>query len=321
MRWYSIETHAHTFHSDGKLSVQQLLDLGERQKLDVISITDHNTDSALDEVSSAQRNPMVLRGMEWTTYYGHVIVLAAQDFIEFRDLTPVNLDSHIQSVHGAKGIVFAAHPCDPGEPFCTGCHWDFHLNSPGLLDGIEIWHEDHPYRSLWNKKAEELWISLLNQGCHLIPVSSSDWHDAFSPDTPYGINYFYLDESLPLSDAFHDAAASGRSFITMGPLIDLSIQQNGNTFSIGDSVPAGRSLLSLSLHKGNRQDVWNAYELHPDMIEIHYNQQVIVIPFEQYDKTIQMNLNLAKGYVYVKIMGTIQKEYASLLVTAPCYVI
>lgn len=321
MKWFSIETHAHTFHSDGKLSVQQLLDLTERQKLDVISITDHNTDSALDEVSPLQQSPLVIPGMEWTSYYGHVIVLTAKNFIEFRDLTPDNLGSHIQSVHDAGGIVFAAHPCDPGEPFCTGCHWDFHLNNPDLLDGIEIWHEDHPYRSLWNKKAEELWISLLNQGCHLIPVSSSDWHDTFSPDTPYGVNYFLLDESLPLSVSFHDAAAKGRSFITMGPLIDLSIQQNGKDYCIGDDIPTSRSLLSLSFHKGSRQEVWNTYGLRPDMIEIHCNQQVITIPFEQYDKTIRMHLNLAKGYVYVKVMGTIQEEYASLLVTAPCYVI
>lgn len=45
-----IDLHLHTNHSDGTDSVEELLENAEKQKLEIISITDHNSVGAYFEL-------------------------------------------------------------------------------------------------------------------------------------------------------------------------------------------------------------------------------------------------------------------------------
>ena len=47
-----IDLHIHTTHSDGDYTVTQILQKAEDEKLDIISITDHNQISAYDELDT-----------------------------------------------------------------------------------------------------------------------------------------------------------------------------------------------------------------------------------------------------------------------------
>lgn len=45
-----IDLHIHTNHSDGEFSVMEILEKAEKEKLDIISITDHDSIGAYDEI-------------------------------------------------------------------------------------------------------------------------------------------------------------------------------------------------------------------------------------------------------------------------------
>ena len=47
------DLHLHTNHSDGRLSVSELLSKAEKAKLTTISITDHNTVGAYSELTNS----------------------------------------------------------------------------------------------------------------------------------------------------------------------------------------------------------------------------------------------------------------------------
>lgn len=53
-----IDLHLHTNHSDGIDSVEELLENAERQKIEIISITDHNSVDAYYEL---EKNPEMRR--------------------------------------------------------------------------------------------------------------------------------------------------------------------------------------------------------------------------------------------------------------------
>ena len=68
-----IDIHSHTTYSDGSFSVQELLKEAERIKLKLLSITDHNTIKAYDELKNPKvRNLFsgdIISGVEITTTY------------------------------------------------------------------------------------------------------------------------------------------------------------------------------------------------------------------------------------------------------------
>ncbi|GAJ18037.1 unnamed protein product, partial [marine sediment metagenome] len=41
--WYKGELHVHSYHSDGKNSVEEIVEAAKEEKLDFIALTDHNT--------------------------------------------------------------------------------------------------------------------------------------------------------------------------------------------------------------------------------------------------------------------------------------
>ena len=43
MRWYPVELHTHTCHSDGSFTVEALVDAAARNGYRALALTDHNT--------------------------------------------------------------------------------------------------------------------------------------------------------------------------------------------------------------------------------------------------------------------------------------
>ncbi len=66
-----IDLHIHTTYSDGSNSVRQILEKAEEKKLEIISITDHNTCKAYEELSnidiSKHFSGKILKGVELNT--------------------------------------------------------------------------------------------------------------------------------------------------------------------------------------------------------------------------------------------------------------
>ena len=320
MKFITVETHTHTVHSDASLTVAELLNASRKAELEAIVLTDHNTDSGLDEIAAGQTNPVVVSGIEWTTFYGHVIVIAPNRFVEWRDLTKSNLDAHLEAVHEADGIAVLAHPCDPGEPFCCGCHCDFAIQNWGNLDAMEVWHEGDPDGSVWNARAKALWLKKLNEGFRTTALCASDWHETFAPDIPFGVNYLEIDESLPITAAIKDAIRGGRCFLSTGPTVQINLTCSGRNAGIGGTLPPGRATVSLQFDDTQRRRVWEQYRVEPESVALIGNDREDIAEFPGYGTTLSKELTLRPGYFRLELRGSIHAKQRTILMTNPVYV-
>lgn len=86
MKWLACELHTHTVHSDGSQTLQELASGAGRLGFDAIALTDHNTMSGLNGREDAQRDSglMIIPGMEWTTFYGHLVTIGLDGFVDWR---------------------------------------------------------------------------------------------------------------------------------------------------------------------------------------------------------------------------------------------
>ncbi|MGH2391750.1 MAG: CehA/McbA family metallohydrolase [Chloroflexota bacterium] len=103
------DLHIHTCHSDGRPTVQDVLDyVANRTRLKVIAITDHDTiEGALraQELQKRYRFDIVL-GEEVTTRQGHVLAL----YIHERVPPLMSPQETIAAIHEQGGLAIAAHP-------------------------------------------------------------------------------------------------------------------------------------------------------------------------------------------------------------------
>lgn len=131
LKWFPCEMHCHTLHSDGKFTVESLMQTAKEYGLSGIALTDHNTVSGWDEITEEREKKYVsvLKGIEWTTFFGHMLVTDCKEFVDWRDAVPDNIDEKIAEVKKRGGMVGIAHPYELGSPMCTGCFWDYHVKN------------------------------------------------------------------------------------------------------------------------------------------------------------------------------------------------
>lgn len=80
-----IDIHTHTTYSDGTLTPGELLEEAQKEKLTIISITDHNTIGAYEELKNPNIREkfegMIIPGIEiTTTYHGETIEVLGYNF-------------------------------------------------------------------------------------------------------------------------------------------------------------------------------------------------------------------------------------------------
>ena len=100
LKWFPCEMHCHTLHSDGKFTVESLMQTAKEYGLSGIALTDHNTVSGWDEITEEREKKYVsvLKGIEWTTFFGHMLVTDCKEFVDWRDAVPDNIDEKIAEV-------------------------------------------------------------------------------------------------------------------------------------------------------------------------------------------------------------------------------
>ncbi|MBR5438047.1 MAG: CehA/McbA family metallohydrolase, partial [Clostridia bacterium] len=174
-KWHPCELHCHTLHSDGGFTVKELMETAKARQLSGICLTDHNTFSGYEETKEFS-SPAVLRGIEWTTYFGHMLVLDCKGDVDWRNAVPDNIDEKMKEVHSFGGLVGIAHPFQLGTPICTGGHWDYNIKDFSLVNYMEIWSEGEPLMTPANKRAKKWWLSLLDKGYRISPTFGRDWH-------------------------------------------------------------------------------------------------------------------------------------------------
>lgn len=246
MRWYPVELHTHTCHSDGTFTVEELVQAAKMKGYRALALTDHNTASGTPELIEVAREQGILpvRGLEWTTYYGHMVVLEENGYTDWRDVKPNEIDEAIQSIHKNGGIVGIAHPFSLSDPINTGYHWAFQIKDWSLPDYIEVWSRNYAPHRLQSLRAFELWDKLLSEGYRITAMTGRDWHK--DDCLPCCYTWVGTEEELTVK-AVMDAVRGGNICLTAGPLLTMEVVTGGGTIPCGGIVPAGEQELGLCL--------------------------------------------------------------------------
>lgn len=314
MSYLPCELHCHTVHSDGAFQVKELLEAAKADHLALIALTDHNTFSGHTELDDTLLP--AIRGIEWTTYFGHMLVLGAKEFVDWRDAVPNNIDEKIKAVKAAGGIVGIAHPFQMGSPICTGGRWEFNIKNWNNVDYMEIWHEDLTSIKSENKKALALWTSLLDKGYKIAASYGRDWH-RIEKSGHYGCTYLDIDGEINAKHAIR-ALRLGKTVVSTGAKFFFRIHRHGNTYSIGDTVRKGTYTFSFFTDLHSRLKDAGEESVKYKTIKIVTNSGKTVLE-TRFDER-HARLKLEKNHWYrAELWGTVDGESNPLAITSPIY--
>jgi len=217
LTWLAGDLHAHTFHSDGVMSVAELAAHAVQRGLDFVAVTDHNTVShhALLGPASSRYGVTLVPGQEVTTALGHAGVLGDTGWIDFRE--PAS--SWLSRAESRGGLMSVNHP------FAGPASWVHPMpRRPPLL---EVWHWSWLDLS-WTTPLS--WWQAWDPAA--IPVGGSDWHRPGS-DAPLGTPTTWVlcaDESV---SGVLDGLRTGRVAISASRDGPVLLRDSGSLVAIG----------------------------------------------------------------------------------------
>lgn len=201
MAWLAADFHAHTLHSDGALSIDELAALAVSRGLDALAVTDHNTTSHHPHLASVgeRYGIRLLPGQEVTSDRGHANALGDIGFVDFR-----NPGAQWQRDVEARGGILSVN-----HPLAMDCCWRMDLDAPTAV--AEVWHSSwHALPVLHNWGGPLAWW--LAWGAVTTPIGGSDFHQEGSDALPGDPTTWVLcDDGDVLG-----AVAAGRTAVSVG---------------------------------------------------------------------------------------------------------
>ncbi len=235
-RWFRGDLHAHSHHSDGSAPLVDLIRAAQAQGLDFIAITEHNTVSHLPRLhalSSPPGPPLLIPGMEISTYHGHANVWPVDDWLDFRCWQDDQM-RRVRELARQRGALFSVnHPKDDGPPWAFG-----ELFNP---DCIEVWGA--PW-FISNYQSLAVWDGLLRQGRRVTAVGGSDKHQG-----PFSGELGWYELGTPTTYVWADALSipaivaglrAGRVWISEGPhgpRLELLAEAGERRAGMGQELP------------------------------------------------------------------------------------
>lgn len=235
--WYRGDLHTHSHHSDAKgLTVADMVSLARNYELDFFFLTDHNTNAGL-LVGDARcdTDPLIGRGIELTTYWGHALCLGTDRWVDWR-VRPGRggMAALAEAAHRAGALFVIAHPLADGDPGCTGCAWRFGAMMPGNARLVEVWNGPWDGDSN-NEDALALWYDWLNQGLRIVATAGTDVHGKVPMGVTPGFNVIYAEARSEA--ALLDALRAGHLYLSAGPTLMLEAEDTrGRRAMMGDAI-------------------------------------------------------------------------------------
>ncbi|WP_197698952.1 CehA/McbA family metallohydrolase [Micromonospora inositola] len=202
-RWIAGDLHAHTVHSDGVQTIDELAALAVSRGLDFLAVTDHNTVSHHPWLPGAARRYGItlVPGQEVTTDRGHANVFGPVGWIDFR--RPA--DEWLGMAERAGGLLSINHPLG-GD-----CAWRQPVTTRTRL--VEVWHSGWWDRT-WG--APLAWAQAWRP--NVVPVGGSDFHRPDADALPGAPTTWVLVDGDPADEAaVREALAAGRTAVSAGP--------------------------------------------------------------------------------------------------------
>ena len=240
--WYTGDLHGHTFHSDGDFSPAEYLAVAHGRGYDFVALTDHNTFSAVPELSALAGDGItVIGGVELTTFHGHAVALGLDGWTEWRVKEGATMSGIATALQTAGAMYIIAHPKSEGHPFCTGCRWAYSDMLPGPARHVEVWNNAWIGRAN-NEQAVGLFYQWLNTGLRLVATGGTDTHRPMPESYRIPRNRVYAHDNT--SQEILAAVKRGHSYVTSGP--DLSfhaMSSDGKKTAMGDIASPGSQSL------------------------------------------------------------------------------
>lgn len=262
-QYQPFELHTHTRHSDGRFTVPDLSHAAADYGYAGFALTDHNTESGQAELTPALAAESVpaIRGIEWTTFFGHMLVLGSREYVDWRFAMPDDIDTYTAQIHQVGGVTGIAHPFNIGAPMCAGCHWDFKVQNWEDIDYIEVWSQENPMVRTKNIMAIEWWTELLNAGHHLAATAGRDWHFYDAEPVVLTATYLGLPAGEVTEDNALDALRAGRTFVTLGPAMQIELRQGAVSYGLGETAPAGACTIRVDVDEQARREHWERWDI------------------------------------------------------------
>ncbi len=206
MRWRAGDFHAHTLHSDGALSIEELAALAVSRGLEVLAVTDHNTTSHHAHLAGVGKRYgiQLVPGQEVTTDQGHANAFGDIGFVDFR----APGERWRREVSERGGLLSVNHP------LAADCSWRMSLDEP--TDVAEVWH------SSWLLPPLRTWGGPLawwqSWGEQTVPIGGSDFHRPGNDALPGSPTTWVLGEE----DDVLGAVRAGRTSVSIdakGPVL------------------------------------------------------------------------------------------------------
>ena len=242
------ELHNHTTHSDASITCRELLEVMREDQVQVVALTDHNTISGhreLRELLPAFPGLQAVFGMEYTTYYGHILCLNLTRYVPWDRIDRNCPEKLFAACRAAGALTGIAHPFSYGAPFARGCRFDMHVRDFRDVDFIEVFNNPEPLREV-NIPALEWWEDLTLRGEHLAATGGMDLHGHRDMSMMFAT---YLE-----GDAAHDpgedlarAVRGRRTWVSRGMALLWTPEEDGFRFHLEDLHKPGFRPASLYL--------------------------------------------------------------------------
>ncbi|MGD9854495.1 MAG: CehA/McbA family metallohydrolase, partial [Planctomycetaceae bacterium] len=210
--WVRGDVHTHSVASDGDSTLPELLQAAKDAGLDFLGSTDHHA-AILPSGNDDPDLPVLIPGIEVTTYKGHWNVWGADRWFDFRLPDGESVRREIKAAIDAGGFVSMNHP----KPF--GPLWEYGF---GLgYQAIEVWNGFWP---ALNATSLGVWDLHLATGQRVVAMGGSDTHFLRGEETGKFAKAELGQPSMWVKPEDPRSAVSilaelraGRSFITAGP--------------------------------------------------------------------------------------------------------
>ena len=211
--WWRGDLHCHTRYSDGDSWPSEMLHAATEAGLDFLGVTDHNNIRHQAEYARGGGDgPVVLPGIEVTTYGGHWNAWGTDRWWEFRTPEARAVERAMADAMAAGAFVSVNHPKPFGPP------WEY----PAVrsMHAVEVWNGPWDL----NSAALGFWEERLRAGARLAAVGGSDTHllRAHDPDPRHaqrlGTPTTWVAAGATLDPAsILDALRNARTFVSASP--------------------------------------------------------------------------------------------------------
>ena len=249
--WLRGDLHCHTRYSDGDSWPAEMLHAAAEAGLEFLGVTDHNNVAHHAAYGpGGGEYPLVIPGVEVTTYGGHWNAWGTDRWWEFREANGPAVAAAMGGAKAGGAVVSVNHP----KPF--GPAWEYETVGPA--DAVEVWNG--PWAGL-NVVSLGSWDARLRSGQRLVAVGGSDTHvlRGTDPDPRHaprlGCPTTWVHVAAgsdtaagePTVAAILDAIRAGRTFVSAspaGPQLYLDRSEDGVSAEVRGGAAAALLLIT-----------------------------------------------------------------------------